>query len=267
MFIRIIKLVGSLVYFIIRIPFPQNQRGVILLYHNIKSNERQKFANQMDILINTTNPIFADYIEENKSNKKYAAVTFDDVNLGIIQNALPETEKRQIPITLFIPTGYIGKYPLWYTKKYKFTNDDRVINLKELKDLSQNNLIKFGSHTISHPCLTKLKKDEILKEINESKSYLENVLNQEIKLLSFPHGEYNNDILELCKLAGYHIVYSILPISTAFKNHEFVRGRIDVLPSDWPIEFKLKILNCYNWLPYAYKLKKKILLFVNMFRK
>jgi hypothetical protein len=40
---------------------------------------------------------------------------------------------------------------------------------------------------------------------------------------------------------------------------EFVTGRIDVQPTDWQIEFRLKVLGAYRWLPHAFAVKRALL--------
>jgi hypothetical protein len=39
---------------------------------------------------------------------------------------------------------------------------------------------------------------------------------------------------------------------------EFVLGRISVEPTDWALEFRLKLLGAYRWLPQAIALKRKL---------
>ena len=40
---------------------------------------------------------------------------------------------------------------------------------------------------------------------------------------------------------------------------EFVTGRIAVNPTDWELEFRLKILGAYQWLPRVIAYKRKLL--------
>jgi hypothetical protein len=37
-----------------------------------------------------------------------------------------------------------------------------------------------------------------------------------------------------------------------------VVGRIEVSPTDWPLEFRLKIRGAYQWLPLAMSAKRKV---------
>ena len=88
-----------------------------------------------------------------------------------------------------------------------------------------------------------------------------------ITLFSFPHGQYDDYILSKCRQSGYSRVYSILPEQINFDNEKYVRGRIDVDPGDWSIEFYLKIVGAYLWLPKAFHLKKQLINVVEKLRK
>jgi peptidoglycan/xylan/chitin deacetylase (PgdA/CDA1 family) len=112
---------------------------------------------------------------------------------------------------------------------------------------------------MTHCDLTVLSPEMLEKELVESKSVLESILGSDVTSLSFPHGKYDKVVLEMAKKAGYKRVFTIKP-SLAFSNGErFVAGRIKVEPADWPLEFKLKILGAYRWLPIAFRLKKWLL--------
>ena len=57
---------------------------------------------------------------------------------------------------------------------------------KMLKELSENNLVSIGSHSENHNQLTKLNDLDLFNELNNSKSYLEDLLSKRISLFSYP---------------------------------------------------------------------------------
>jgi hypothetical protein len=83
-------------------------------------------------------------------------------------------------------------------------------------------------------------------------------LERPISLFSFPYGECSEDLIEQCRSAGYERVFTNLPVLAFSQASEFVTGRVDVQPTDWPIEFRLKIAGAYRWLPYAFDLKRTL---------
>jgi hypothetical protein len=89
-------------------------------------------------------------------------------------------------------------------------------------------------------------------------------MNESISLFSIPHGQFDDDVISMCRQAGYSYVYSILPKPVHFTKNEYVRGRIDVDPWDWKLEYFLKLVGAYCWLPRAFSLKRRIRLFFNL---
>jgi peptidoglycan/xylan/chitin deacetylase (PgdA/CDA1 family) len=229
---------------------------VALYYHSVQSEERERFGRQMDALIRLATPIAATIRQPLLPGTHYAAITFDDGFVSVIENAVPELVKRRIPAALFVVTGLLGKKPNWATFGEGYSKEERIADLDQLKALPTD-LITIGSHTISHPLLTSLPEADAQTELSTSRETLKSLLDREITLFSFPYGASSERIVSLCRAAGYDRIFTILP-SLAFANpHEFVTGRVAVAPADWPIEFRLKLLGAYRWLPKVFEWKAK----------
>lgn len=95
----------------------------------------------------------------------------------------------------------------------EFKNKDLLTD-KQILELSKN--FEIGAHTMTHPSLTKISRDQAKKEIIDSKSYLENVIKKEIKCFCYPKGQYNTNIVCLVKKAGYIYARTVKPISTKY---------------------------------------------------
>ena len=83
---------------------------VVLYYHSIPSRHREKFAKQMDVLGRCAQPVRADTTAWLSNGRRYAVVTFDDANENIIENALPELKRREIPTTIFVITEKLEEF-------------------------------------------------------------------------------------------------------------------------------------------------------------
>ena len=267
MLIRIVKCcVSLLVYFydqfrsnINRVLGLENPGSwVVLYYHAVTRKQRRRFANQMENLIKFARPVPAYFKEPIPKGIHHVAVTFDDGFVSVIENAIPELVARQIPCTIFVPTGSLGKHPTWANDQGHPFYRENVISANQLKSLDCE-LISIGSHCVTHLNLLLLVEQEIRKELIESREMLELILRQDIKLLSFPHGAYNQRILDLARQAGYLRVFTISPDICFSSSEKYVIGRVNVDPDDWYMEFRLKSLGSYRWLPVAYRLKRKIL--------
>lgn len=71
-----------------------------------------------------------------------------------------------------------------------------VMNWNDLRSLDCD-LITVGSHTLSHPILTKLSGQEIEAEILESRRYLEQRLERNVDLFCYPNGAYDRRAYQL----------------------------------------------------------------------
>lgn len=234
---------------------------VVLYYHAVNDKYRSVFARQMDDLIKYAKPIRADNNKPLESGVNYVAVTFDDAFQSMVINALPELIQRKIPFTIFVPTGYLGRHPKWTKDSIYEDRYEIVMTADQLRELPSN-YVSIGSHTVMHPILPLLKEDEARRELYESRHELESILGWDTKLFSFPYGEYNQKLIEWARQAGYKRVFTILPSLAFSEPGEYVTGRIRVSPTDWRLEFRLKLLGAYCWLPLAFALKRKMRLMV-----
>ncbi len=231
---------------------------VVLYYHQVRPEDRAAFGRQMDILLRSATATRADRTEPLNANTHYAAVTFDDGYQNIIDNALPELQKRGIPATLFIITEALGRYPDWLTNPNDSARLQMIVSPGQLRQLPPE-VMDVGSHTMTHLRLTTLSEERAKHEIAESRVKLEEILKREIKLFSFPFGAMNQRLVELCLESGYARVFSISPTLALRNPAEFITGRVSVEPTDWTLEFRLKVMGAYQWLPAIRDLKRRVL--------
>lgn len=224
---------------------------VVLYYHGVPAENREQFARQMDTLIRWAKPISADFKEPLTLGARYAVVTFDDGVESLAENALPELKKRKIPATVFISTEALGGFfgPEGCAEK--------VMSVGQLRRLPSG-LVSVGSHTMTHPLLPSMTEAEARREISGSRAKLEEILNKRITLFSFPYGAFNQRLVECCREAGYERVFTTLPTLAFSDSREFATGRVRVDPTDWTLEFCLKLCGAYRWLPFAFALKRKL---------
>lgn len=76
----------------------------------------------------------------------------------------------------------------------------------KLKEFSKHPLVTIGSHTISHPSLSKINDEQSFYEISNSKIELEKIIEKKVDHFSYPFGTINdvsNRELENVKKSGY----------------------------------------------------------------
>lgn len=221
---------------------------VVLYYHAVTGEERKAFSRQMDELLRVAKPIPADLCRPLEPGNNYCAVTFDDGFASVIENALPELERRGIPFTVFVPTGSLGTRAGWINNPSHPAYHEVVLSPERLAALRSHALVTIGSHSVSHPDFLELDETEADHELQESKAVLETICNCPVTLFSFPHGRYNRRLVQQAGEARYQRVFTISPRLAFAKPGEFVSGRTAVNADDWSLEFKLKLHGAYRWL-------------------
>ena len=70
-----------------------------------------------------------------------------------------------------------------------------MLTSEQLRSLTRSG-IAIGAHTVNHPILSSVAKDEAMREIQQSKLALEDILQSEVDLFAYPNGRPGVDYLE-----------------------------------------------------------------------
>jgi peptidoglycan/xylan/chitin deacetylase (PgdA/CDA1 family) len=100
--------------------------GIVLGYHRVSDSgwdplrlaiSRENFRSQLEYIAERYTPVsLCSMLEDQqlgRSLKGRVAVSFDDGYDDFVANALPELVRLNIPVTIFVTTGYEGK-PFWW---------------------------------------------------------------------------------------------------------------------------------------------------------
>jgi peptidoglycan/xylan/chitin deacetylase (PgdA/CDA1 family) len=191
------------------------------------------------------------------SGKPNVAITFDDAYVSVAENALPELSARGFHSTIFVPVGSLGSHPTWVMENSGFDSDETVMSAEQIAILPSPH-VTLGSHSVTHPHLSRMDLREARKEIEGSRHKLQTLTAEDIRVFAFPYGDHNASTVDLCRVAGYDYVFGIEPHPVATEHSDFVRGRVQVEPFDGPLEFFLKYNGAYAWVSYASALKRKL---------
>ncbi|HPT76968.1 MAG TPA: polysaccharide deacetylase family protein [Defluviitaleaceae bacterium] len=74
------------------------------------------------------------------------------------------------------------------------------LNTSEIKNLFEEHEVSI--HTLNHPFLTSLPKETIIEEIKEDKTKLESLVEYPIRGMSYPYGDYNEEIVKMLPYLG-----------------------------------------------------------------
>jgi peptidoglycan/xylan/chitin deacetylase (PgdA/CDA1 family) len=72
----------------------------------------------------------------------------------------------------------------------------------DLRQLADGGLVEIGAHTVTHPRLTALPRERQLEEIHGSRRQLEELLDREIRLFSYPFGAHDRTTVGCAREAG-----------------------------------------------------------------
>lgn len=97
-----------------------------------------------------------------------------------------------IPTTFYIPADW---------RKYLLSKEIEPMTENQLRELARE--FEIGSHSVNHTLLTRVDTAEQKYQIEESRLYLKELVNQNIDKFCYPRGYFNEDIKTLVKNAGY----------------------------------------------------------------
>lgn len=130
---------------------------------------------------------------------RFVCVTFDDGYRDNYTLAYPLLKRLGVPFTVYVTTGFIdNRLPMWW-----FHDECLGMSTEELKAIDADPLCTIGAHTVSHPKLDSLTREEQYREIADSKQTLEALLGHNIKHFSFPHGAHSANTLYICRQLGF----------------------------------------------------------------
>jgi len=219
---------------------------VVLCYHAIRKSDRDRFARQMDLLVRWTTPVAAGFQGHLSPGLRYAAVTIDDAYRCTVRNAIPILLDRGIPCTVFAPSSRLGGLSDWEMEPDHPDRGSPIATAEELGSLPTG-LVTIGSHSRTHPRLNSLSDADAQSELVGSRQDLEKMLRRKVELFAFPHGEYDDRILDLCRDAGYRRVFQVTPGDTRFETSEYAIHRVPASPRDPLPVFWTKLLGGYSW--------------------
>ncbi len=123
------------------------------------------------------------------------AITFDDGFRDNLTVALPLLEKYQLPMTLFVTAGFIGR--------------GGYLSPGELREISQHPLVTIGAHGLWHRHFTRLGVDDARYELVESRRILEGITKRKVDFMAWPYGECDERLEQLSQESGYRASWSV----------------------------------------------------------
>lgn len=155
------------------------------------------------------------------------SVTFDDGFQSVLELAFPILQRLGVPATIFVPTAFVGATSGLSWPGIAQWEDGR--HARELSPVSWEDLDELaaagweiGSHTHTHPRLTRLDDGQLARELEHSKEECERRLGGRCSSIAYPFGDVDARVASAARDAGYRAGASLSD------------GRRVSRPLDWP---------------------------------
>jgi len=146
-------------------------------------------------------------------------VTFDDGYEDFLDAAVPTLEKLGFSATVFVVAGMLGSENTWEHGGGP-RPQLRLLSADGVREVSGSGM-EIGSHTVTHPRLSGLDSQTLIREVEDSRQMLGEIVNAPVEGFSYPYGAVDGPAVRAAREAGY--VYAV-----ATKKH--VEGGLH----DWP---------------------------------
>jgi peptidoglycan/xylan/chitin deacetylase (PgdA/CDA1 family) len=199
----------------------------VLVYHTISAPVEPmladadisptKFENQLRWLSRWRRVVPLEETLGASARRNLVAITFDDGYRDNLTVALPLLERFQLPMTLFVTAGFLGR--------------DGFLSESELRDISGHPLVTIGAHGLWHRHFNQLTTADARFELIESRRLLAGITGKTIDLLAWPFGECNEALEQLSAECGYRASWSVWKgTNSAHSRWRVPLGRRDNLP-------------------------------------
>lgn len=177
---------------------------LVLTYHSISpavgptSTPAETFAMQMRALADsgytalTLDQFIAWRAAPAAPAERRVLISFDDGFADFASTAAPVLQAQGFPALMFLPTARIGAKEDWAGARQ---SGRPLMNWAEVKALAADG-IDFGSHTLTHPDLTRLAPEARRREIAESGAVLAEALGRKTRSFAAPYGRVDDAVLE-----------------------------------------------------------------------
>ena len=128
-------------------------------------------------------PIY--YVE---TDEKVLAISFDCAwGTDYTDKLLEVMEEEKVRCTFFMVEFWVKKYPEY---------------VKKISDMGH----EIGTHSATHPYMSKLSKEKIAKELSTSSSLIEGIINKKVTLFRPPYGDYSDTLIQTAKEMGIYTI-------------------------------------------------------------
>jgi len=226
----------------------------ILMYHSISvpQNAREatyyispsRFRRQLAWLQlhGYTHVAASDWLKKGP-RKKSLLLTFDDAYEDLHRELLRAVEEFKVKPLVFVVADRIGGANDWDAREG--LRERSLLSLDQMREMQRVG-VQFGSHSLTHPLLTKLSTPELLREVRDSKSKLEDALGTPIEWFAYPYGDVDRRVRAAVLEAGYKAAVTTDAGMNRWQD-PLALQRLEIDERDWLMDFALKLSTGRNF--------------------
>ena len=187
---------------------------------------------------------FTELVERGPGAGKGVAITFDDAYRSVHRVAWPLMRRHGFVGTVFVPTDFpaTGEPMRWagidHWADGPHAPDMVPMSWEELRELRDHGW-EIGSHTCSHPRLTKLGDEDLAGELRRSREACEENMGEPCASIAYPYGDVDERVVRTAGEQGYRTA-GTLP-SVMEHPRALAWPRVGVFHEDHHRRFLLKV--------------------------
>ncbi len=133
-------------------------------------------------------------------------LTFDDGFRNVWEHALAPLAANNFQAIQFLVANFVGRLNQWEIREGEVR--EPLMDIAQVRDwLGAGH--RIGSHSLSHPYLTRLSRRDAREEIATSKKKLEDTFGVPVEDFCYPFGNWNNTVRDLVIEAGYRTACAV----------------------------------------------------------
>jgi peptidoglycan/xylan/chitin deacetylase (PgdA/CDA1 family) len=134
------------------------------------------------------------------SRGRQIVITFDDGYVNVLRHGLEALAAARFQAIQFLVADLLGKNNKWDIAVGEAP--EPLMDVAQVREwLAAGN--EIGSHTLTHPYLTRLSRAEAAEEIKASRKKLQDLFGRPIEHFCYPYGDLDEATRDLVREAGY----------------------------------------------------------------
>ena len=186
--------------------------------------------------------------------ERYFGITFDDGHRSVYTEAFSVLQEYGMSATVFLTVG--DSSTVNSTGSLPSLSGRSMLSWDEIREMQRWG-IEFGAHTCTHPDLTRISIDQVIKEISGSKMIIEDSLGAAVSCFAYPYGRYNRRIRDIVQ--KYFLCASSDKLGLINKNSDlYALERVDAYYLRTDRLFQIMSTGIFPWYILARSIPRRI---------